>query len=1012
MIRLRARTTASIRNHYICVSCVSSLSSRGPQRRPSPAETITRELHPSRSYATLKRWNSIPGLQRLFHDGQADQQPDVDGERYGRAASDQEHDVPSGIEGDGPGETAVEGEKEAAVQKQNVLKASKKELKAAKKAAEKAKFLAKRTAEESTQPEATDNASPDSYELAPESNPTEESKHVPKAAKTLRRQKSKSSGKGKDATKGKREIKIHTIDAESLTLIPVGQRPEAVPRLSYGLDRALFNPGVYHLMDPRSRVYNFDPYLAKIMPLREFDFNSLKEYITSSKDTTLMEKAAKHDKKYAGSTSSMTSTLAHFHFLLSAWRPVNISNLTRNLVPESLNFTSANRAPAASFLHYKDGTYAMDADKEFDTANVLSMLGRSMEKLLTLPKHEYERYRRSNPDQISEQERNRPESYHYTTMGDLMMRSQLDAWDPRIPGTGMFDLKTRAVVAIRMDAKSFQKGLDYEIRHRFGQWESFEREYYDMIRSAFLKYSLQVRMGRMDGIFVAFHNTKRIFGFQYISQAEMDLALHGTEHEIAEREFKFGLHLLNKLLDKATARFPKQSLRLHFETRPAVSPFMYVFAKPVTNDDIKEVQGAGKAAVEEFERTILGLDDKKSAEDSETLSDELWDAELAEAADREEPRSELASEDEQEQDDQATFAAWEDMVEKVEEALDDDEKGIASVREAIEDAMEQVGLLRAYSSGESRRHLDSMLEAITGTSPAVEKLAGQETAIGSSIQADHDEDFDERAEAVAAESTESIEPVEALVNGNDELPASTIPSSHLTESPSLKDLILRVARSPSMTMKTHDSSSGDQSPTVDQTKLQKFGRILSELRAKSQIQDQPYTETQAEEDAEVSSRAAADDAVATSTPSPDSESDSDLLGMVLTIKNRVNGKYVERPENLTSKDAWDVEYTIEEIPRGRAERLYGMMLQRRAKMLQKTSDKAGDESEDTRWRTMFQGNLVTSCDSSRKFREREDAKARTKPVHVFDSPNPLQWDDVFGTPEAPSDESERPEEKV
>lgn len=38
-----------------------------------------------------------------------------------------------------------------------------------------------------------------------------------------------------------------------------------------------------------------------------------------------------------------------------------------------------------------------------------------------------------------------------------------------------------------------------------------------MTRSAFLKYSMQVRIGNMDGIFVAYHNTARIFGFQYIS---------------------------------------------------------------------------------------------------------------------------------------------------------------------------------------------------------------------------------------------------------------------------------------------------------------------------------------------------------------------------------------------------------------------------------------------------------------------------------------------------------------
>jgi len=56
----------------------------------------------------------------------------------------------------------------------------------------------------------------------------------------------------------------------------------------------------------------------------------------------------------------------------------------------------------------------------------------------------------------------------------------------------------------------------YDIHQERGFYHSFEREYYDMVRSAMLKYSMQVRIGKMDGIFVAYHNTARLFGFQYL----------------------------------------------------------------------------------------------------------------------------------------------------------------------------------------------------------------------------------------------------------------------------------------------------------------------------------------------------------------------------------------------------------------------------------------------------------------------------------------------------------------
>ena len=294
------------------------------------------------------------------------------------------------------------------------------------------------------------------------------------------------------------------------------------------------------------------------MPVSEFDFNALKEYITSSRDQTLTNLAEVHGKRYVGSTSSLTGILAQFHFLLSQWREINTSTLSKGFPIKLKSFTLLQRCPSAIFLRWKNGTYAIDVDKEFASATVLSMLGKSLEKLLTLNTEDYEKYRKTNLGQISDEERNTPESFHYSTMGDFLMRSQLDAYDARLPGTGMFDLKTRAVISVRMDSRNYEQGSGYEIKTLHGEFESFEREYFDMIRAAFLKYSLQVRMGRMDGIFVAFHNTERIFGFQYISLPEMDATLHGQSDIIGDQEFKLSLDLLNKILDKATKKFPEQ----------------------------------------------------------------------------------------------------------------------------------------------------------------------------------------------------------------------------------------------------------------------------------------------------------------------------------------------------------------------------------------------------------------------------------------------------------------------
>ncbi|KAK3403175.1 mitochondrial protein Pet127-domain-containing protein [Sordaria brevicollis] len=772
-----------------------------------------------------------------------------------------------------------------------------------------------------------------------------------------------------------RKLHVRRVDPDRIKMIPVQKEQPPVPGLSYGLDRALFNPGVYHMQDPRSRVWNFDPYLARIMPIQDFDFNALKQYITSSKDTTLIDIAREEGRKYTGSTSSMTSTLAHFHYLLSSWRPITTSMMSQSFRADSTNFTRIMRAPSAAFLHWKDGVYAIDADKEFDTANILSMLGKSMEKLLTLPKEDFEKYRKTKSHQLTEEERDSPESYHYTKLGDFMMRSQLDAYDPRVPGTGMFDLKTRAVISIRMDAKGFQKGLGYEIRNRFGNWESFEREYFDMIRSAFLKYSLQVRMGRMDGIFVAFHNTQRIFGFQYIPLTEMDHALHGTrDTNLGGKEFKLSLHLLNKVLDRATAKWPERSLRLHIETRPTDPPLMYIFAKPVTPEEIEAVQGANKKIIEKFERDMMGLEPKEEKEERLAAEQKASEEAVEEAAkSAPEPREQVTTAD-----------VWEDMVDKVEEALENEEHGVTSVREAIEQALRSSGLLEASTPEEARRYLDELLEALT----TAESGKADESAADS-----------------AAEESESAVSAEESTDAK----ADATQAAEAEEEPTLSDLVLRLAsqvKANRSEVANGEAEDDVSTAAADDSKLNKFETILSELISKSRAgEEQPAASTDSsspsssEPLAPEDELASLDEAVVhTSKTSSSNKADKsvlaeetpELLGMILTIRNKVNGEYVERPENLRRTDKWEVEYSLENMPTLRAENIYKQVVQRRRKTLDDQEDR------DKAWYEMFQGALDKYTTKGRRHRQKEIALAKTRPVHVYGLDKPLDYESVFG----------------
>lgn len=380
---------------------------------------------------------------------------------------------------------------------------------------------------------------------------------------------------------------LKSLNRDPEAPIPV-EPPESVPvpELAHGLDRVLFNPGVYYLQDPRSNVYNFDPYLQTITPVKDFNFDALTQYITSSRDSTLDELARAHGLKIVGSTSSMTSVLAQHHFFLSNWRPIDAKRLSTAFAKKLKTFTTAQRAPASIYLRHNKGIYAIDADKSLDSGEtVLSFLGRSMEKMLTLRPEEFSKLRKENSAEAPT-EKSR-EAYHYSKLGNILMRSQLDCHDSRLPGTGTFDLKTRAVLPVRLDVKNASRGAGYQIFHSVGLLESFEREYYDMIRAAFLKYSLQVRIGNMDGIFVAFHNTERIFGFQYISLSEMDEAIHGSSSEaVASQEFNMSLRQLDSVLATAIEKYPEQSMCLTFAAREDKKPTLDVIIEPLSDDEI------------------------------------------------------------------------------------------------------------------------------------------------------------------------------------------------------------------------------------------------------------------------------------------------------------------------------------------------------------------------------------------------------------------------------------------
>ncbi|KAF9077594.1 mitochondrial protein Pet127-domain-containing protein [Rhodocollybia butyracea] len=364
---------------------------------------------------------------------------------------------------------------------------------------------------------------------------------------------------------------------------PTKQNPVAT--LHHGLERVLFNPGVHWLRDPLSRVYNFHPSLGIIPKITDFAFERLDGFTRSSRDQDLWNLAQKEGRKFGGSTSSLSGMLCHIYFLLSGNKAINITTLSSHFRKGTPTFTPGQRMAAVVTFNHNNGVYAIDSlGDESDKAdkNILLWMGHLLEKYLTTPSENFLSYMRSqlppppkNPDGPTK------EAYRYSKSEKYVMRSQLDCHDTRLPGTGVFDIKTRACLPLRFDLLNFKESSGYMIRQNIGWLESFEREYYDLIRSAFLKYQFQARIGNMDGVFVAYHNTARMFGFQYIPLTEMDQRLFGETPGIGDRVFQKCIEMLEVVSEEIISCFPGESVKCTFETGAGMNPDMNIWVEPL-----------------------------------------------------------------------------------------------------------------------------------------------------------------------------------------------------------------------------------------------------------------------------------------------------------------------------------------------------------------------------------------------------------------------------------------------
>jgi hypothetical protein len=392
------------------------------------------------------------------------------------------------------------------------------------------------------------------------------------------------------------------VEALELQAVPSPQSPDLVPALAHGLSRVLRQRGVHTVGDlplrggrgapqqhgaarPRSTLQKQIRDLDRIPQPNEINWDVLPPYITASKDRTLRDLARAHaGVRYSGSTSSMTTALSALYHAVSNFKDtLLLGGLTKHMAELPCTFTKFHKHPTAIAVRPYPETasttseqlprqlFSIDSHAGPDTSpSILRDLGHAMERMLTMPGDEF-REKILLKEPLAEQtfatihsaldskshcdlDDSLPHQfYHYSVADSFLLRAQIDCKDD-VTGN-VFDVKTRAVAPIRYDLHNYLSNTHRVLHRLTGLRDSYEREFYDMVRSVFLKYALQLRIGRMSGAFVAYHNTSKMLGFEFVTLEEIEAYVFGSKAWTAQA-FSSTIRLLGLVLDEITSAMP------------------------------------------------------------------------------------------------------------------------------------------------------------------------------------------------------------------------------------------------------------------------------------------------------------------------------------------------------------------------------------------------------------------------------------------------------------------------
>lgn len=248
--------------------------------------------------------------------------------------------------------------------------------------------------------------------------------------------------------------------------------------------------------------------------------------------------------------------MSQIFYLMEQFKNPNMNQVSNYYSDFSDKYMSSQRKPTTNILRRVDKEneiYALDSDTNpFEASNeILMFMGKVFERMYTMEVDEFNSLLLKSQQDLTNAVPLEEDYHRFLIMNQkICLRSQIDCMAELDDGQKIvFEIKTRAVAPLRYDISNYKKYLDYRIDNIVGEHSSFEREYYDLIRGAFLKYFFQLKIGRMSGSFMSYHNTRTHFGFEYVPMEVIEQILFGSSYK-ADISFVMYSKITTLLLDE------------------------------------------------------------------------------------------------------------------------------------------------------------------------------------------------------------------------------------------------------------------------------------------------------------------------------------------------------------------------------------------------------------------------------------------------------------------------------